>query len=207
MWASRRLLSSASHQINTPTFPSGMWRKFEKEHCELAFSDLHVSQSRWLSIARFFQPFDILLDVAVCVTEVPQWHFIVHYFRERKRGMTLERIRGPVGLLIEFVGLTCRQTPTRTPLQCSMPAIKQKTIYNNEYTCIYEAQLGGSCTCTVSLWPWFFYLLSLCSCLRSKLRFDPCFYHHIVWVSNDRPCKSPWHPPPLTLLFWCLVLS
>lgn len=61
-------LFQAFHIRSTPpASPSGMWRKFEKNIQNLLLVICMPRGARLLSIAPFFQPFDILLDVAVCL--------------------------------------------------------------------------------------------------------------------------------------------
>lgn len=72
-------LSSVHIRSTPPASPSGMWRKFEKNIQNLLFVISKPGGAWLLSIAPFFQPFDILLDVGVCQGAAAT--HIVHYFR------------------------------------------------------------------------------------------------------------------------------
>lgn len=86
-----------------PLYPSSIWRKFEKKIQNLLLV-ISMPGGAWLlSIAPFFQPFDILLDV-VCVKVQPR-HILFIISEGRKAG------KGGVGLLIERVRSCCTQTP------------------------------------------------------------------------------------------------
>lgn len=92
---------STSDYPPPPIPPSG--RKFEKKIQNLLLV-ISMSGGAWLlSIAPFFQPFDILFDV-VCVKVQPR-HILFIISEGRKTG------KGGVGLLIERVRSCCTQTP------------------------------------------------------------------------------------------------
>lgn len=108
----KNLFQAFRHQISTPTFASGVWRKFEKNIQNLLLVICMPCGARLLSIAPFFQPFDILLDVGVCLRcSSDTYCSLFQKEREGERGG--ERGREGAGLLIERVGLSCTQTPNK----------------------------------------------------------------------------------------------
>lgn len=67
MWALVRLSFKHFTSHQHPSFPSGTWRKFEGNIQNLLLLICMPGGARLLSIAPFLQPFDIPLDVGVCL--------------------------------------------------------------------------------------------------------------------------------------------